>query len=409
MDTTVLTYRFAPEALPFREVVCYVLKLIQDRLEVVFEENESGQLCFGNGDNEYPLMQSIYEPLSRLKPCEEKYLSGIYIFYEGKMDILASIFFIVHCLGESISGNTPDQYGRIVFHQSRYGSQHGPYDDLVTPLMREFLLGHFGLDSIKAKVKKQVILSHDIDLLTSGLRRELSFFFRKPSFTLAKALMRHVLTRDKIWGDASSILGPEKDCGYKSVFYFLPEHRTHNGIVNADYDMEALHRYDDRILAAGCEAGLHKSSSDESYSVEKERMGLSVDSNRNHYLRYRLPDDWKRMAEAGFRTDTGLGWSDSPGLRNGFPWGFKPLGTNLTVIPLVLMDTYFDRNDIAEQITETFRSMISGWPDGFQVSVLFHNNYLTPWSNRAFLEQYITLLDFLKKEGIEVVTPSYFS
>ena len=73
------------------------------------------------------------------------------------------------------------------------------------------------------------------------------------------------------------------------------------------------------------------------------------------------------------------------------------------------MDTYFDRNDIAEQITETFRSMISGWPDGFQVSVLFHNNYLTPWSNRAFLEQYITLLDFLKKEGIEVVTPSYFS
>lgn len=92
MDTTVLTYRFAPEALPFREVVCYVLKLIQDRLEVVFEENESGQLCFGNGDNEYPLMQSIYEPLSRLKPCEEKYLSGIYIFYEGKMDILASIF-----------------------------------------------------------------------------------------------------------------------------------------------------------------------------------------------------------------------------------------------------------------------------------------------------------------------------
>ena len=177
MDTTVLTYRFAPEALPFREVVCYVLKLIQDRLEVVFEENESGQLCFGNGDNEYPLMQSIYEPLSRLKPCEEKYLSGIYIFYEGKMDILASIFFIVHCLGESISGNTPDQYGRIVFHQSRYGSQHGPNDDLVTPLMREFLLGHFGLDSIKAKVKKQVILSHDIDLLTSGLRRELSFFF----------------------------------------------------------------------------------------------------------------------------------------------------------------------------------------------------------------------------------------
>ncbi len=410
MVTPVLTYRFAAEASPYRDVACHVLRLIQARFEVVFEENEAGQLCFGNGTGQYPLPQPIYQPLSRLEPCEEKCLRGIHVYSDDearRMDILASIFFIIHCLGESISGNTPDRYGRIIYHQSRYARHHGPYDDLIIPLMREFLLQHFGLNDVRTRPKRQVVLSHDIDLLTSGLRRELSFFFRKPSFALAKALIRHLFTRDKIWADASAILAPEKEMDFKSVFYFIPEHRSFNGINNADYDLKTLHHYAGQILAAGCEAGLHKSSSDDDYSNERARLGLPIDSNRNHYLRYGLPGAWKRLDDAGFRTDSGLGWSDSPGLRNGFPFGFQPFGTNLTVIPLVLMDTCFDRDNNVEKIMETFSSMISGWKDGFQISVLFHNNYLTPWSNKAFLEQYCALLRYLKEEGIEVVTPSY--
>lgn len=412
MVTPVLTYRFAAEASPYRDVACHVLRLIQARFEVVFEEKDVGQLCFGNGTGQYPLPQPIYQPLSQWEPCDEKYLRGMHVYSDDegrRMDILASIFFIMHCLGESLSGNTLDRYGRITYYQSRYGKYHEPYEDLITPLMREFLLQYFSLSDVMVNSKRLVVLSHDIDLLTSGLRRELGFFFRKPSFSLAKALMSHLFTRNKIWADVSTILDLEEEMGFKSVFYFIPEQRSFNGIANADYDAEFLHSYAERVLAAHCEAGLHKSSSDDDYFTERTKLSLPVDSNRNHYLRYRLPDDWKRLGEAVFRTDTGLGWSDSPGLRNGFPFAFQPFGTSLTVIPLVLMDTCFDRDNNVEKIAETFSTMISGWSEGFQVSVLFHNNYLTPWSNSAFLEQYCILLRFLKEEGIEVVKPSYFN
>ena len=50
--------------------------------------------------------------------------------------------------------------------------------------------------------------------------------------------------------------------------------------------------------------------------------------------------------------------------------------------------------------------MIDQWDDGYTVSILFHNNYLTPWSNKSFLDQYIELLKYLNKEGIEVKSTS---
>ena len=61
-------------------------------------------------------------------------------------------------------------------------------------------------------------------------------------------------------------------------------------------------------------------------------------------------------------------------------FGFKPLGTNLTVIPLVLVDTYFDRNDIAEPSLHInlYSSYDFRLPDGFQIICLVTTIIWTP-------------------------------
>ena len=157
------------------------------------------------------------------------------------------------------------------------------------------------------------------------------------------------------------------------------------------------------------EVGLHKSSSDHSYLDEAAKFKRSEPfTNRNHFLKYTYPKSWKEMAVEGVEVDTGLGWSDAPGLRNGYPFPFipfvKPYG--IQVVPLVLMDTSFDNFNQNSDIVESFKKMIDQWNNGYTVSVLFHNNYLTPWSNKYFLDQYIGFLKYLTKEGIEVKSSS---
>lgn len=415
MTTPVCTYYICPECLRFREVIVYVLDLISRRLEVCFQESEEAGagVIFGNGPGQYGLDSKIYSALTDMQPCDPSCVKGIHVYADAarhRIDYIASIFYIVHCLGEIVdAGGSRDRYGRITFEGSVYGSFHDSYTDLVTPLMRGFLRNCAGMDTVNSRYRRQIVLSHDIDFLTSGIKQELRYLIQKPTMKLAGALLRHLLTGKKVWSNMEDIMHMEQQRGFASVFYFLPEQRAFHGIRNADYSLQMLNENALKVAGYGMEVGLHKSSYPNSFTKEKDRIRITVDSNRNHFLRYQLPGDWELIEEAGFVTDTGLGWSDAPGLRNGYPLDFRPFGRKLTVIPLVLMDTVFDRGGADTDIVETFRAMTAQWHDGYCVSILFHNNYLTPWSNQRFLHQYEKFLDYLSDEGIEVILPSYWS
>jgi len=415
LTTPVCTYYISPECSRFRQVVVYTLDLISRGLEVCFRESDEAAavVIFGDGPGQYGLDPKIYSALTEMRPCDPACVKGIHVYTDAarhRIDPIASIFYIIHCLGEiADTGGHRDRYGRVTFGGSVYGRFHDGYTDLVTPLMRGFLKNCAGMETISSRYRRQVVLSHDIDFLTSGVRQELRYLIQKPTIKLAGALIRHLLTGRKIWSNLEDIARIEQQRGFASVFYFLPEQRPGHGIRNADYSLQMLNKNVLKVAGYGMEVGLHKSSYPNSFTGEKDKIGVPVDSNRNHFLRYRLPDDWKLIEDAGFATDTGLGWSDAPGLRNGYPLDFRPFGRKLTVVPLVLMDTVFDRSEADTDMVETFRTMTAQWHDGYCVSILFHNNYLTPWSNQRFLRQYEKLLDYLSEEGIEVVLPSYWS
>lgn len=414
MARATVKFFFSSDVREFKQLILSLLSIIERQFEVEFKEADSdlnAQLNFGS--SAYPLNQKIYSDLKLSKACDESYLKGLNVYFtEERKDIdpLASIFYVLHCLSEkSVSKNDRDNYDRISYEKSIYKKFHSTSEDIVSPLIRLFLNRYCSLENVHLITRKQVILTHDIDFLTSGFKQELAYFFRKPSFQLAKHLVRHLTGKKKVWNNLDEIVYIERSFGFKSTFYLLPVEGSHNNISNADYGSKILKKTADRLRGLGMEVGLHKSSANLSYEEEMSRFQMSfVKTNRNHFLSYNLPDDWSKIASAGIQVDTGLGWTDEPGLRNGYPFSFKPYGTGsaIIVVPLVLMDTTFD-NRGKTGLVQTFKQMAEEWKDGFIVSILFHNNFLTPWSNKYFLEEYKALLTYLHSGNIEVISPAH--
>ncbi len=415
MAKSTVNYFFSPDVQEFKPLILTLFDLIGRQFEVKFTEvanADTAQINFARSSPSYPINSEVYSALVSLLPCDETYIKGLHIYFDKDklvLDPLASMFYILHCLSEKLVKETAlDKYQRLTYEKSINNQYHQSSEDIVSPLIHLFLKRYVSIENISAVPRKQVILTHDIDFLTSGFKQELSYFLRKPSFQLAKHLIRHLITKKKIWNNLNEIIHIERSFGFKSTFYLLPVEGKYHDISNADYGRQILTTTAEHLLQNGMEVGLHKSSSDLSHEEEMKRFRLSyVKTNRNHYLKYNLPNDWIKIATSGIQVDTGLGWSDVAGLRNGYPLYFRPFVTDssLIVVPLALMDTTF-YNQGKTGLVETFKQMSEGWKDGYTVSVLFHNNFLTPWSNKYFLEQYRALLKYLHSGQIEVISTS---
>jgi hypothetical protein len=67
--------------------------------------------------------------------------------------------------------------------------------------------------------------------------------------------------------------------------------------------------------------------------------------NRQHYLRFQVPDTWQLMEDAGINSDTTIGFSNDWGFRAGTCHSFSVFNIvtrkelNLTEYPLIAMDT----------------------------------------------------------------------
>lgn len=147
----------------------------------------------------------------------------------------------------------------------------------------------------------------------------------------------------------SEIMDLEEDFGAKSSFYFIA---SREDPVRFRYDIEDLENRLGEISDRGWEAGLHGGyysyDNFESLKSEKERLekvlGKKVLGFRNHYLRFKTPETWELLADAGFGYDSTFGYSESVGFRNGMCHPFKPYNLkkeseiNILEIPLTVMD-----------------------------------------------------------------------
>jgi peptidoglycan/xylan/chitin deacetylase (PgdA/CDA1 family) len=107
-----------------------------------------------------------------------------------------------------------------------------------------------------------------------------------------------------------------------------------------------------RIQDSGWEVGLHGGHdapfNPDRLKKEKERLegalGSEITGYRSHYIKFKLPETWTYLEEAGFKYDCTVGFADCIGFRNGMCHPYKPFNLNadkflnITEIPLVVGD-----------------------------------------------------------------------
>jgi peptidoglycan/xylan/chitin deacetylase (PgdA/CDA1 family) len=168
----------------------------------------------------------------------------------------------------------------------------------------------------------------------------------------------------------SKIMDIEARFGAKSSFYFITAEADP---VRLRYDIEDIEDHLGEISDRGWEIGLHGGyysyDSLEKIKQEKERLeaalGRKVIGFRNHYLRFKTPDSWEILADAGFGYDSTFGHRYSIGFRNGMCHPFNPYNLNtgkeidILEIPLVIMDVaLFATSKSFEEAWERTKNLI---------------------------------------------------
>ncbi|NPV63878.1 MAG: hypothetical protein HPY61_14855 [Methanotrichaceae archaeon] len=216
----------------------------------------------------------------------------------------------------------------------RFSYKFSNFDNIARPEVSEALM--------KSGLKVQypegqefaICLTHDVDDIYPPMMH--SIYSLLYGFKNRDA--RRAESRWQLWNrrgkpspyiNFKKIMHLEDEFGAKSSFYFLA---TDRDIRRFRYNIEDVENELGYIVDNGWEVGLHGgyyayTSSEEMKREKKkleESLGKEVWGYRNHYLRFKIPDTWESLAEAGFRYDCTLGYHDMMGFRNGLCHPFKP-------------------------------------------------------------------------------------
>ncbi len=240
-----------------------------------------------------------------------------------------------------------------------------------------------------------VCLTHDIDIIqipnanpVIDVMRNIYHFRFKDALT--RSFYKINSKMNPLW-NFKDIMALEEIYGAKSSFYFMS---LVKGDLDFNYEPEYLSQEMGDIIDQGWEVGLHGGhkayNNLEMLILEKNRLekslGKKIIGYRNHFLKFRVPDTWELLKNAGFKYDVTFGHSYCIGFRNGMCHPFKPfsLKTNseidileipLAIMDMTLYDTYMRLN------AKTAWMLIKNLIDTTEkyngvLTVLWHNTYM---------------------------------
>jgi len=189
-----------------------------------------------------------------------------------------------------------------------------------------------------------------------------------------------------------------------SYFFFIP---GKSGEADFRYDIssEKVQKIIKYISERGHYTGIHGSyrSYDNLDYFRQERRRLkdilpAVNINRQHYLRFAIPDTWQLLENAGIKSDTTIGFSNDWGFRAGTSHRFPVFNIltreklNLTEYPLVAMDTalklrYSNLGSMFREVEKAY-ALVKKYKGAFVL--LWHNNNIEhpDWKGSAdYLEK----------------------
>ncbi len=331
-------------------------------------------------------------------------------------DLLGTVFYMVNCLQEyEATEGSYDKWGRFQFsssYQARFDC------------IEEDLVGHYlhqlweRLPVLKEKgftprnESSAFFLTHDIDRINRGEVREFSHALKTRNLHSLSLLFSYMARGKRVWDNLSELSELHHQYGLCSTYFWLTKKGiSEDGIRNADYEIDTptLKKARKIIRERGSANGLHKSCSPTSFEKEFSTLDHAIKANRNHYLKFSLPSHFEALEKAGFFLDASLGFPEAVGFRNSYALPFQPFHfqkrrkMRLWEVPLPIMDVtlFSQKRDPAEKILTFFEKHSTN----SLITILWHNNYLTPLRFKPYLEAYKKVLAFLQENNIRSFTP----
>ena len=287
--------------------------------------------------------------------------------------------------------NTGDKHGRFSYKQSSH-------TDCLYPEVSQFLYDKNLIAEYPENKKFAVCLTHDVDdiypttpqyLMSSvnELRKLNPYKIRNPF------ILNSSKRRDYPLNNFKSIIELEEKYQAKSAFYFLSDKVD---FKRPRYEIEEYENEVCYIIDQGWEVGLHGSyfffNDVANIKQQKEKIERIIHKKisgfRYHYLRFKIPDTWVALSQAGFRYDTTFGYHDMIGFRNGMCYPFHPFDLNqdkfinIIEIPLIIMDEALFR--LAHSFDKAWRFT----KELIDITEKFNGVLTVNWHNNAFTLSY---------------------
>lgn len=330
------------------------------------------------------------------------------------IDVIANSFYFLSGWQEYFS-TSRDNIGRFKYEgsvQDRLGIVTLPivnyYFDILKTALEKGLGIKLSCDLWDGK-NNAVFLSHDIDKVNGAwLEDSFSELKKKRLKSAVKLLLKKGIGRDA-WFNLQEIADLEKEHGANSTFYFLTEKGKCQGVLNSDYEINhpLIKQEILSLKEQGFDIGIHGSygSAFEAGKLNQEinKLPVKVSSNRFHFLSWDPCETPGILENSSLKTDSSLGFSEHYGFRNGIchPFNIFDLKNDkacgILEYPLHLMDTTFQQtkylNKNKTEILNVFKEL-NREAKKFQgfVSVLWHNNFFSPYKYEGWREVYLDIL-----------------
>lgn len=307
--------------------------------------------------------------------CFEKHNQKAFFATEGDLhfDILAASFYLLSRYEEYLS-HEKDMYGRFSHTSSlafREGFLHVPLVNIWLDLFKKALQEKFtDLNFRRGHFKCK--LSYDVDI---------AYSYQEKGFVRTAGGFVRSMLRGK-WYEIKDrwlvLRGKRKDpfdcfewldalhlyCRLKPYFFFLVASKTSEYDKNVNPGSPLLQNLIS-YYAASYKVGLHPSwqSGDDEKLLREEMEWLEVIADRKiihsrqHYIRFTLPQTYRRLIEAGIEKDFSMGYGSINGFRasvcSSFAWYDLEAEktTSLMLFPFCFMDanSFYEQKQTPQQ------------------------------------------------------------
>lgn len=342
---------------------------------------------------------------------------GFLMLENGDKDYLSTAFYLLS-LAQELDNTKIDKFGRFPYSGSYQNHFNVVSENRVQHCFQSIITSSSKFSSLKKpNVKTKIFVSHDVDFINGALVQDGFYALKKLNVPAVFQIIFSNLLVNPQWLNMDKIMKIESEYDFKSTFYWLVNKGlSKEGMKNADYTFPSKKVQTQVQLVSdnGWENGLHKSISDDSFDTEIEKLNFTPVGNRYHFLKFRPHNDFELINNVGLKFDTSLGFAEEIGFRNSYGLPYKPFNFktktayDFVECPLHIMDTTlrsYQKQDASEAYAK-ITSFVEKNSQNAILSLLWHNNYFTPYKFGDYLVLYKKLLSYFKENDLQCITQS---